>query len=202
MSITGIALVALSLPVTICGIPTAVLSYRSSQLRDLDTRIRKEASVLTIGDEEVFTDHGNPIGVRVRYQARYPKGAQARISHLPPANLSSAPFPYVRGFWVLRTEIHALTATDYDLSSDVVPDFMPPTLRFGLRLGSVESGDKSYCFQWPGGPSQRKAVLSMPPQAFRIDVSEPAYSAPTRGSYDLRRFYEGAVREGARECSE
>ena len=98
LSITGIVIIALLLPVAICGIPTAVLSYRSTQLRDLDIRIRKEASVLTIRDEEVRTDHGNPIGVRVRYQARYPKDAQARISHLPPANLSSAPFPYVRGF--------------------------------------------------------------------------------------------------------
>ena len=200
-SITGLLLIGLLLPLIICGIPAAVLSYRSWHVRDLDARIKKEAVVIAIEDEEVLTERGNPIGVRVRYEVRYPRGAEALISQLPPANLSSAPLPYAKGFWVLRNEIHALNATDYSLSSDIVPDFMPPTVRFGIKPGAPESREAASCFQWLGGPSEREAVLNASPQAFRIYISEPEYSSPTRRSYSLRRFYEGALKDGARECS-
>jgi hypothetical protein len=198
---TGLLIIAVLLPVVIYGIPTAVLSYQAIHLMELDTRIKKEATLITIEDEELLTDHGNPIGVRVRYQVRYPKGADALISHLPPANLSNAPSPYTGGFWVRSTEFHALNATDYVLTSDIVPEFMPATLRFVENPRYPGTGGKDPCFNWPGGPSRRTAVLNTPPQTFRIYVSEPAYSAPTQRSYDLHRFYEGALKEGGKECS-
>src|SRR5579863_7489017 len=86
--IARLVIIAVLLPVVICGIPAAVASYRSRHLSDLDARMKKEGTVTTVEDEELLTDQGNPIGVRVRYQVRYPKGAEALISHVPPANLS------------------------------------------------------------------------------------------------------------------
>src|SRR5690348_9316858 len=166
---------------------------------DLDGKVKKEASILTIEDEELLTDHGNPDGLRVRYQVRYPLGAVALISHLPPANLSSAPDPYARGFWLRQNQFHELNATDYELISDIVPDFMPQMLRLVQDPRFPRSGGKDPCFSWPGGPSERTSVLNTPPQIFRIYLSEPAYSGATHGSYDLHRFYESAIKEGAKE---
>jgi hypothetical protein len=200
MSVTRLLIIAMLLPVVVCGIPAAILSYRSNQLQDLDARIKKEATVITMEDEELVTDHGNPIGVRLRYQVRYPKGSDALISHIPPANLSSRPAPYSGGFWILSTEIHALNATDYLLISDVVPEFLPSTLRFVENPKYPGSGGKDPCFYWQGGPSQRTDVLNAQPRTFRIYMSEPAYDGPTRRSYDLHRFYDGAVKQGAKEC--
>jgi len=200
----SLLLIALSLPVVLYGIPIAVLgvlSIQQKQLMEIDSQVKKEASMLTIKDQELLTDLGNPVGVRVRYQVRYPKGAEALISHLPPANLSSAPDPYAKGFWVRSNQFRALSATDYELISDVVPDFMPQMLRFVQDPRIPGSGGKDPCFNWPGGSSERTAVLNTPPQSFRIYVTEPAFSGPTHGSYDLHRFYESAVKEGAKECS-
>ena len=200
----SLLIIALSLPVVLYGIPIAVLavlSFQQKHLIEIDSQVKKEASMLTMEDQELLSDHGNPVGVRVRYQVRYPKGAEALISRLPPANLSSAPDPYAKGFWVRSNQFRALSATDYELISDVVPDFMPQMLRFAVDPRFAKNGGKDPCFNWPGGPSERATVLSTPPQTFRIYVTEPAYSSPTHGSYDLRRFYEGAVQENAKECS-
>jgi len=201
---TLLLIIALLLPMVLYGIPIGVLAVLSSQeshLMDLDGKVKKEASILTIEDEELLTDHGNPVGVRVRYQVRYPMGTETLISHLPPANLSSAPDPYAKGFWVRQNQFHALNATDYELTSDIVPDFMPQMLRFVEDPRFQRSGGKDPCFNWPGGPSERSSVLNTPPQIFRIYLTEPAYSGTTHGSYDLHRFYESAIKEGAKECS-
>ncbi len=198
----GLFLTCLLVPAVICGIPAAVLSHRSKRLSELDARIKKESILITMQDEELVTDQGNAIGVRLLYQVRYPKGADALISHLPPANLSSAPAPYAAGFWISRTEIHALTATDYQMTIDIVPEFMPPALRFLASPKESGGGGNVPCFQWAGGPSSRTAALNAPAQEFRIYLSVPTYSGPTSRSYDLRRFYEGALKEGAQECSE
>ena len=182
------------------GVPAGILSYRSSRLADLHARVKSESSIVVIEDEEFVTDRGNPVGVRVRYQVRYPKGAETVIAHLPPASLSSAPFPYLQGFSMRNYEFHALNATDYAHTIDIVPDFMPRFIQFAGYSWHVESGGEDSCFNWPDRLPARAAVLSTPPRTFQVFLSEPAYSAPTRRSYDLRRFYDGAVKEGAREC--
>ena len=201
-STAGLLTIAALLPVVIYGIPAGIGSYRARKLMELDTRVKKEATLITMADTELTTEHGNPIGVRLRYQVRYPRGADALIAHVPPANLSNALDPYAGGFWVRSTEIHALTATDYEMTSDIVPEFMPPTVRFVANPKYPASGGSVPCFNWTGGPSQRVAVLATPPRTFRIFLLEPTYSAPTARSYDLRRFYDGAVGEGAKECPE
>jgi hypothetical protein len=111
-SIPGLVLIGLLLPAVMGGVPAGILSYRSSRLADLYARVQSESSVVVIEDEEFVTDRGNPVGVRVRYQVRYPKGAETVIPHLPPAALSSAPFPYLQGFSIRSYEFHALNATD------------------------------------------------------------------------------------------
>jgi hypothetical protein len=194
-------LIAILLPVMTCVIPAGILSYRSSRTEALYAKVKRESSIVTMEDEEYLTERGNPVGIRVRYEVRYPKGAEAVIPHLPPASLSSAPFPYLQGFSMRNSEYHAINATDYVHTVDLVPGFMPQIVQFPGSPGYPGTAGADVCFHWPDQASQRTATLSTPPRTFQVFLSEPAYSAETHRSYDLRRFYNGAVKEGAKECS-
>ena len=107
------------------------------------------------------------------------------------------------GFGALKTDSRALNTTDYAFTVDLLPDFMPRAIVFP----GYSNDPRNLCFNWPfgapgpWGDSSRAAVLDTPPQTFRIDLGTPRYSASTRGIYHLRRFYEGAQQEGAKECS-
>jgi hypothetical protein len=197
----GLLLIALLLPVLTGVIPAEILSYRSSRTEALYTKVKNESTIVTMEDEEYITERGNPVGIRVRYQVRYPKGAETVIPHLPPASLSSAPFPYVQGFSMRNSEFHALNATDYVHTVDLVPGFMPQIVQFPGSPGYPGTAGKDVCFNWPDHAPQRTATLSTPPRTFQVFLSEPAYSAETRRTYDLRRLYDGAIKEGAKECS-
>lgn len=164
-------LIAVLLPVVIYGVPIGMLSWQSHRLMIMDAKMKKEASLLDIADEELLTASGSPIGVRLRVQVRYPEGVEPLVPHIPPANLSTAPAPYVAGFWVANAKYQMLNATDYVITSDVVPDFMPQTIRFGR-------GD--LCFDWSRNSFRRADVLHAAPQTFRVNFQEPPYSAPTR----------------------
>jgi len=187
-------------PVALLGCAELYSGYRSRRLAALETRVRTEARLVRIDDEELLTPRGNPIGVRLRYEVHYPEGSDELIPHIPPAGLSMVPLPYLSGFWVLNTESRALNATDYAMTSDVVPEFMPKMIRFPENAGKPGSGSSDPCFVWSRGAAQRAEVIDGSPRTFWVSLGEPRYSAPTRRSYDLHRFVEGAVAEGAREC--
>jgi len=189
------------LPVAILGVFALYSLYRSHHLASLDSKIKTESRLIRIDDEELLTARGNPIGVRLHYEVHYPKGSGELIPHVPPANLSMVPLPYLMGFWVRNTESRALNATDYSMTVDVVPEFMPKMIRFLETPNNPGSGSPDPCFWWARGPSERITVLSTAPQAFWIYLSAPQYSARTQRSYDLQRFYEGALNEGTKECS-
>jgi len=189
------------LPVAIFGFLDLWSSYRAHHLASLDAKIKKEARLIRIADEELLTARGNPIGVRLRYEVHYPEGSAELIPHVPPASLSMVPPPYLTGFWARNTESHALNATDYAMTADVIPEFMPKMLRFPGIPTNPGSGSSDPCFWWPRGASGRTTVLTIAPQAFWIYLYGPRYSARTKRIYDLHRFYEGALNEGAKECS-
>ena len=189
------------LPIALLGALDLYAMYRVHHLAILDARIRKEARLIRIDDEELLTARGNPIGVRLRYEVNYPEGSGELIRHIPPADLSMIPPPYLSGFWARTTESRTLNATDDAMTVDVFPEFMPGMIRFGELPSSLGIGSSDACFWWPRGARGRTAALTTPPQAFWIYLSTPKYSSRTKRSYDLHRFYEGALSEGAKECS-
>lgn len=188
------------LPVIIFDVPRELLLLRAHHADMLAKRIRSGSRLMSMEDEALLSPSGRPIGVRLRYKVHYPEGGEI-IAHIPPATLSTAPPGYLRGFVVQKMETHSLNHTDYVYTVDLVPDFMPATIRFP----SNANGARRNCFNWrygtSGKPASRAAVLGRPPQTIRIELGTPPYSAPTQHTYSLRRFYEGAKQEGARECS-
>ena len=188
------------LPVAAFGGFDLYSTYRARHLAFLDAKIKAEARLIRIDDEELLTARGNPIGVRLRYEVRYPKGSEELIRHIPPANLSTVGPPYLLGFCVINTESRALGQTDYAMTTDVIPEFMPKMIRFAESPGHPGSGSSDPCFWWPRGAPLRATVLATAPQPFWIYLSPPHYSARTERSYDMHRFYEGALSEGAKEC--
>ena len=188
------------LPIAIGGVLGLASTYRSHHLAAVAAKIRTDTRLVRIDDEELLTARGNPIGVRLRYVVRYPEGSEAVIPHIPPAGMSAVPPPYLLGLSVRNSESRALSATDYAMTVDVIPDFMPRVLRLMGTPATPSGGSADLCFLWPRGSSPRATVLGTGSQPLWIYLSAPVYSARTKHSYDLRRFYEGAVKEGAKEC--
>lgn len=188
------------LPVVIVEIPRELLLLQAHHADILAEQIRSGSRLLSMEDEELLSASGRPIGVRLRYKVHYPEGGEI-IAHIPPATLSTAPAGYLSGFVEQKMDVHTLNSTDYIYSVDLVPDFMPAIIRFP----GDANGPQSTCFNWrhgaQGNPASRAAVLASPPQTIRIELGIPHYSAPTRHTYSLHRFYESAKQEGARECS-
>jgi hypothetical protein len=196
-----VIIVGLLLPAVILEVPRELSRFQSHRAQVLDARIKTESRLVSMEDQELLSVSGHPVGVRLRYQVHYPVGGEI-ITHIPYATLSTALSPYLRGFTVWKTDLHALNTMDYAITVDLLPDFMPRAIIF--PGDSKES--ENFCFKWtfsapgPWGDSSRDAVLDSPPQTFRIDLQTPRYSASTHGTYHLRRFYDNAQQEGAREC--
>jgi hypothetical protein len=199
--LAAVVIVGLLLPAVILEVPRELSRFQSHRAQVLEARIKTESRLVTMEDEELLSVSGHPVGVRLRYQVHYPEGGEI-IAHIPYATVSTAPSPYLRGFTVWKTGLQALNTTDYAITVDLLPDFMPRVIVFPEYAKEPES----FCFKWtlsapgPWGDASRAAVLDSPPQTFRIDLQTPHYSAPTHGTYHLRRFYDNAHQEGAREC--
>jgi hypothetical protein len=200
--LAGVIVMGLLLPAVIVEVSRELARSQRRRAQILDARIKNEAHLISMEDEELVSEGGHPVGVRLRYKVHYPEGGEI-IRRASPATLSTAPLPYVMGFGVLKKDLRALNSTDYVITVDLLPDFMPRAIVFP---GS-SSDPGNLCFNWrsvasgPWGDSSRAAVLDTPPQNFRIDLGTPRLSAPTHGTNHLRRFYEGAKQEGAKECS-
>jgi len=200
--LAGVVLAGFLLPAVIVEVPRELSRSQRQRARVLWARIKTESRLISMEDEELLSVGGHPVGVRLRYQVHYPEGGEI-LAHIPPATLLTESSPYSGGFGALKKESRALNATDYVITVDLLPNFMPRVVVFpGYSRDST-----SFCFNWmpraPGSQvdSSRAVVLDTPPQTFRINLGTPRYSAPTRGTYHLRQFYEGAQQDGAKECS-
>jgi hypothetical protein len=200
--LAGVIVAGFLLPAVIVEVPRELSRFQRHRAEVLDARVKTESRLISMEDEELLSAAGHPVGVRLRYQVHYPEGGEI-IAHIPAASLSTAPSPYVGGFGAGRKASRALNGTDYAITVDLLPDFMPRMIVFPDQ----SEDPTNRCFHWtlgapgPWGDSSRDAVLDTSPKTFRIDLGTPRYSAPTHGTYDLRRFYEGAKQEGAKECS-
>jgi hypothetical protein len=150
--------------------------------------------VSDIRDEPLLGAQGHPIGVRIHYSVAYAEGlddpryapfatvhVDEPMQNLQPRGHSAS--PAVRGGY---------GKTEYRFTGDYVPSFLPGALVF------PESRD--WCMRWPSA-SAREALLGSPPQRYRILVEPYRSARETTGQYALRTFYQGALEEGAKECS-
>jgi hypothetical protein len=145
--------------------------------------------VSKVRDELLLGPGGNPIGVRIRYSVTYDDGlddlhyAPFATVHLddPVGNLLAlrrAVLPPVSGRY---------GSSDYQFTEDYVPYFLSPHLIF------PESNDS--CLRWS---SQRERAAA--PQHYRVVIQPHQYQSETTNTYALETFYQGSLREGAREC--
>jgi hypothetical protein len=149
--------------------------------------------VSNVRDELLLGPAGNPIGVRIRYNVAYQDGLD---------NLHEAPFATVHvndpmsNLLPLNKEVSPPVSgryekSEYQFTEDHVPMFMPPSLIF------PES--KDWCIRW-ANEEQRTTVLRSPLQRYQIALEPYRQQRETAREYALKTFYEGALREGAKEC--
>jgi hypothetical protein len=146
-----------------------------------------------VRDELLLGPGGNPIGLRIRYSIAYEDGLD------DPHN---APFAMVhvndpKGNLLLLNKGVSPPADrryerkEYEFTEDHVPMFLPPSLIF------PES--KDWCIRWANG-EQRTAVLQSPLQRYQVVLEPYRQRSETTSEYALKTFYEGALKEGAKEC--
>jgi hypothetical protein len=146
-----------------------------------------------LADEPLLGRAGNPIGVRIRYSVAYADGLDD-LRHAPfAAVLMNAP---VVNLLTLKTEVSppvrgGYGRSEYRFTEDHVPSFLP--------AGFIFPESKDPCFRW-SNEAQRTAVLRSLPQRYEIMIEPYRQRSETANGYALRTFYEGAIREGAKEC--
>ena len=149
--------------------------------------------VSNVRDELLLGPGGNPIGVRIRYRVTYDDGlddlhyAPLVTVHLhePVSNLLASKqsvSPAVSGRY---------SNSEYRFTEDYVPSFLSPRFIF------PESNDA--CLRW-SSEQERAVALQSPPQHYQVVIQPHQHQSETTNTYALETFYEGALREGAREC--
>jgi hypothetical protein len=144
-------------------------------------------------DELLLGPDRHPIGVRIRYSVAYEDGLD---------DLHYSPFATVHlndpmgNLLVLKKEVSPAAEGRYDrreyqFTEDHVPIFVSASLIF------PESKDS--CIRW-SNEEQRTAALQSPPQHYQIVIEPYRRQSETTNEYALKTFYEGALREGAKEC--
>jgi hypothetical protein len=177
------------------GIAWLIESYESART----ARQLAHAQVLELSDEPLFGAGGNPIGVRITYRVRFEEGLDDRryqpfaTLHVesPPDNLA------VHRVQVTPNASGRYERGEYRFTEEFTPSFLPRFLRFPELAPRRNDSDR--CFSW-GNESMRRAADDRMQQ--RLVVQIPSYGIERRTvqSYALADFYEGATREGAREC--
>jgi hypothetical protein len=176
---------------------TASVFHISSLVRGV--RERRTARQLAhsriskVQDEPLLGAKGNPIGVRIRYSVAYADGLD---------DLRYAPFATVHvndpvgNLLTLKKEASPPASggyekSEYQFTEDHVPGFLPS--------GWIFPESKDSCLRW-SNQDERTAVLRSPAQRYEILIEPYRHRSVTTSVYALRTFYEGALREGAKEC--
>lgn len=159
--------------------------------------------VLNVTDETLFSQKGNPVGIRLRYSMRFPGSnyfyqspalspekylgvsiwADMRVSSqsLDPPMAGTGPWKYERGKL-------------YTFIVDMIPYFL------------MQNADKTtFCILKPPPEyTQEFQKLTRHGEKVRymIRVSGTNFSGLTANSYNPKLFYDGAVKEGAADCGE
>ena len=169
---------------------------------------RSEKHALNTGvsnmrDEFLFSPKGNPVGIRLKYSMRFPDSnyfwefpsmssekylnvsswSDMRIANqnIEPSMIGTNPLKYEQG-------------KTYNFTVDMIPYFV------------IQNADKTKeCIMKP--PKEytdafQKLVQSGEQVHFNIIVSGTQFTGITTNAYNLKEFYDSAIKEGAFECKE
>jgi hypothetical protein len=177
------------------GIARLIESYDAAR----SARQLKHAQVLELSDESLLGAGGNPIGVRITYRVRFEEGLDdTRYQPFASLHVESPP----DNLAVHRVQVTPNASVRYErgeyrFTEEFVPSFLPRFLRFPELARSGNESDR--CFSLDND-SMRRAAGDRTRQRFVVHIQTYGIEQRTARSYALADFYDGALREGAREC--
>jgi hypothetical protein len=177
------------------GIARLIESYDSART----ARQLAQAQLLDVSDEPLLGAGGNPIGVRITYRVRFGEGLDDR-RYRPFATLhveSPRDNLAVHRVQVTPDASGRYERGEYRFTEEFIPSFLPRFLRFPELLQSGNESDR--CFSLDND-SMRRAAGDRTRQRLIVRIQTYDIEQRTARSYALADFYEGALREGAREC--
>jgi len=189
-STTALLLTGILCPVVVT---TSVLEVAklSQTFKDRKTaRQIAHSRIESVRDELLLSARGNPIGVRIRYRVEYDEGLD---------DLRYAPFANVHvddptaNLSTLNKEVRPaiIGSGKNEFTEDFGPNFLP--------AGFIFPGSQDLCLRWQSKEG-KAAVLRSAPQHYTIEIEPFRYRSVTTNAYAFQAFYEGALREGAKEC--
>ena len=177
------------------GMARLIESYDSAR----NARQLAHAQVLELSDEPLLGAAGNPIGVRITYRVRF-EGGLDDIRYQPFATVHVESPPD-------NLAVHRVRVTpdvsgryergEYRFTEEFIPSFLPRFLRFPELVRSGNESDR--CFSLDND-HMRRAVGGRTSQRLIVRIQAYGIEQRTTHSYALADFYDGALREGAREC--
>lgn len=171
----------------------------------LDQYLEKEhianTEVFNMKDEILFSKMGNPIGIRLNYQMRFPDNnyfwqgssmypekylgvniwtdMHIANQNIEPPMIGTNPLKYEQG-------------KNYNFTVDMIPYFL------------IQNVDKTkLCINKPPkeyADAFQKLIQNNEAVRFGIGVSGTKFGRITANTYSLKEFYDSAIKEGALEC--
>jgi hypothetical protein len=164
---------------------------RNAEQSKLSAENAANARVWNVRDDLLLSTNGNPIGIHLTYAIRFPNDMTYNGSgtlqadfgkyfvYMQPKTISvNPPMDYTTGY---------KDNTDYNFQIDMWPFFLRDNDR-----------THNYCI-WHVPAVDELAVLDSKVQ-FQIKIPDANFEAVTQNYYSPKLFYEGAVKEGAKDC--
>ncbi|MCE3255244.1 MAG: hypothetical protein K0R25_738 [Rickettsiaceae bacterium] len=176
-----------------------------SPIVDLDIRKSEKRSENTIisnmTDEVLLSDKGNPIGIRLKYSISFPDEDHNWGFPMasPEKNLGVSIWsdmttvnhhvePSVMGDKVDKNEQGKV----YNFTFDMIPYFVRQDVKKTKKCIDKPSKQYEEAFQ--------KLIQNSELIRFNIRISGANFSGTTANAYDLKEFYDSAIKEGVRDC--
>jgi hypothetical protein len=187
----------------------AIIASRNPLIQLEESRDAKHAAsveVLNMKDEILFSKTGNPIGVRLNYQMRFPDSDYfwQSVSISPKDQLGASIWASMQ--MVNRNIEPPMTSTDpskyavryeqgktYKFTVDMIPDFVIQNVDKTKQCIKKPSKDYVDTFQ---------KLIQNEDVRFDIIVSGTEFTGITANTYSFKEFYDSAIKEGALECAE
>lgn len=162
--------------------------------------------VLNMKDEVLYSKTGNPIGVRLNYQMRFPDSDYfwQSVSISPNDQLGTSIWTSMQMVnWNIEPP---MTSTDpskyavryeqgktYKFTVDMIPNFVIQNVDKTKQCIIKPSKDYVDTFQ---------KLIQNEDVRFDIRVSGTEFTGITANTYSFKEFYDSAIKEGALECAE
>ena len=193
------------IPLVVISAAYGMFTAKLATERQRTERQLANAHLSDFTDELLLSAHGNPIGIRLRYTIRFDEGLDDfryrpmvtlsfESPHVAMSQLRAATDPSVAG---------RFAKGEYRFTEDFVPYFFPAGI---MQPSQAREQANNRCFYW-GFPGARELVKDAEAKRATISMSFPRSlndhtnrSSFTTLAYSLDAFYDGAIREGARDC--